>query len=107
FVPDRHPQIKITSSEPPAEDGANQWIEIRVEDNGIGFSEQYVDRIFQPFQRLHGRAEYDGNGMGLAICRKIVERHGGSITATSTPGQGAAFIIRLPKISPTSDLENI
>lgn len=70
---------------------------IFVEDNGIGFEEQYVDRIFRPFQRLHGRSEaYDGIGMGLAICRKIVERHEGSITARSIPGQGATFIIELP-----------
>jgi signal transduction histidine kinase len=65
-------------------------------DNGIGFDEQYLDRIFAPFQRLHGRGEYEGTGIGLAVCRKIVERHGGSITARSTPGQGATFIVTLP-----------
>lgn len=69
---------------------------IFVEDNGIGFEEKYLDRIFAPFQRLHGRAEFEGTGMGLAICRKIVERHGGAITARSQPGQGSAFIITLP-----------
>jgi light-regulated signal transduction histidine kinase (bacteriophytochrome) len=69
---------------------------IRVEDNGIGFDMRYLDKIFQPFQRLHGRSEYEGTGMGLAICRKIVERHGGSLTAKSEPGRGAAFIIDLP-----------
>ncbi len=67
-----------------------------MEDNGIGFDEKYLDRIFQPFQRLHGRSQYEGTGMGLAICRKIVERHGGTITAKSTPGKGATFIITLP-----------
>jgi len=68
-----------------------------VEDNGIGFDDKYVDRIFRPFQRLHGRSSnYAGTGMGLAICRKIVERHGGSITARSTPGQGTTFIIQIP-----------
>lgn len=67
-----------------------------VEDNGIGFDEKYLDRIFEPFQRLHGRFEYEGTGMGLAICRKIVDRHGGEITATSKPGEGSAFIITLP-----------
>lgn len=71
-------------------------IEIFVEDNGIGFDINNLERIFQPFQRLHGRGEYDGNGMGLAICRKIVESHGGSITAESSPGKGATFLVTLP-----------
>ena len=65
-------------------------------DNGIGFDEKYLDRIFTPFQRLHGRMEYEGTGMGLAVCRKIIERHRGSITAKSTPGAGATFIVTLP-----------
>ena len=69
---------------------------IFVEDNGIGFDEIYLDRIFAPFQRLHGRSVYEGTGMGLAICRKIVEQHGGVITANSKPGEGATFIITLP-----------
>ena len=70
--------------------------EIFVQDNGIGFDPQFAERIFKPFQRLHPRNEYDGTGMGLAICRKIVERHGGSIRAESEPGKGSTFIIRLP-----------
>jgi PAS domain S-box-containing protein len=71
--------------------------EITVRDNGIGFDEKYRDRIFAPFQRLHGRGEYEGTGMGLAICRKIVERHGGTIAAGSAPGQGATFVVLLPR----------
>ncbi len=71
-----------------------------MEDNGIGFDEKYRDRIFQIFQRLHGRNEYEGTGIGLAICRKIVERHGGAITASSSPGAGAKFIIMLPHLDP-------
>ena len=71
--------------------------EITVRDNGIGFDEKYRERIFAPFQRLHGRGEYEGTGMGLAICRKIVERHGGTITVRSAPGQGATFVALLPR----------
>jgi len=69
---------------------------ITVSDNGIGFDEKYLDRIFTPFQRLHGRHEYEGTGIGLAVCRKIVERHGGSLTAESAPGKGSTFIAILP-----------
>jgi two-component system, LuxR family, sensor kinase FixL len=70
---------------------------VTVEDNGIGFDEKYCDRIFQVFQRLHGRNEYEGTGIGLAICRKITERHGGTIAAYSTPGAGSRFVVMLPK----------
>ncbi len=69
---------------------------ISVDDNGIGFDEQYLERIFSPFQRLHGRSDYEGVGMGLAICRKIVERHGGNITARSRLQEGSTFIVTLP-----------
>ena len=71
--------------------------EIRVEDDGIGFDETYLTRIFVPFQRLHGKSEYEGVGIGLAICRKIVERHHGIITATSKPGKGAVFTFTVPR----------
>jgi PAS domain S-box-containing protein len=69
---------------------------ITIEDNGIGFDEKYIDKIFTVFQRLHGRTEYEGSGIGLAVCRKIVERHQGTITARSSPGSGSRFIFTLP-----------
>lgn len=77
-------------------DSSEDWCEITVSDNGIGFDEKYADRIFQVFQRLHGRSEYEGTGVGLAVCRKIVERHNGTITPKSAPGEGASFIILIP-----------
>jgi signal transduction histidine kinase len=74
---------------------------ITVLDNGIGFEEQFRDKIFGFFQRLHGRGEYEGTGMGLAICRRIVEQHGGTITATGKPGEGSSFVVTLPFSHPT------
>jgi light-regulated signal transduction histidine kinase (bacteriophytochrome) len=76
---------------------------ITVRDNGIGFDEKYRDRIFQVFQRLHGRNEYEGTGVGLAICRKITERHGGTITAHSRAGEGATFVVTIPVRQPRED----
>lgn len=70
--------------------------QLTIQDNGIGFEEKYLDRIFAVFQRLHGRQEYEGTGIGLAVCRRIVDRHRGSITAKSKPGEGATFIVHLP-----------
>jgi light-regulated signal transduction histidine kinase (bacteriophytochrome) len=69
---------------------------LSVHDNGIGFDEKYSEKIFAMFQRLHGRSEYEGTGVGLAVCRRITDRHGGTIQAKSQPGQGATFIVRLP-----------
>ncbi len=81
---------------------------IVIADNGIGFDEQYADRIFGAFQRLHGRQEYSGTGIGLAICRKIVQQHGGEITVRSTPGAGASFLFDLPRAEETQSLsENL
>ncbi len=75
---------------------ASRYHLISVIDNGIGFDEKYTDRIFEVFQRLHGRSTYGGTGVGLAICQKVVENHGGTITANSQPGQGSVFRIYLP-----------
>jgi signal transduction histidine kinase len=101
------PHVRIHSqrlSQPPAPAAGQPpvpvWYQLLVEDNGIGFDEKYLDRIFEVFQRLHGRGEYEGTGMGLAICRKIVEYHGGTITARSSPGGGACFIVTLPATQP-------
>ena len=74
----------------------SRWL-VSVRDNGIGFEQHYADKIFTVFQRLHGRSAYDGTGVGLAICRKIVERHGGTIRAFGEPDEGATFIIDLPR----------
>ncbi|RIV18079.1 response regulator [Fibrisoma montanum] len=99
------PEIRITVDElaagelpatvKPARE-ATTYYRINVSDNGIGFEDKYVDRIFGVFQRLHGRNEFAGTGVGLAICRKVVQNHGGVITATSQPGQGATFSVYLP-----------
>jgi len=83
--------VEVTAE---VEEGSRCLLSVR--DNGIGFDEKHLDRIFTVFQRLHARGEYEGTGIGLAICRKIVERHGGTITARSQPGRGAAFVVSLP-----------
>src|ERR1019366_6392544 len=77
--------------------GGHATWRIRVQDNGIGFEEKFRERIFEVFQRLHNRSEYEGSGIGLSLCRKIAQRHGGSISAESPPGQGATFLITLPE----------
>ena len=74
----------------------NLIYKIYIQDNGIGFDECFEDRIFVAFQQLHGRSQYKESGIGLAICRRIVERHEGTIYATSQAGQGATFIVEFP-----------
>ncbi|MEO0687027.1 MAG: ATP-binding protein, partial [Cyanobacteria bacterium J06649_11] len=96
FSGDKEPPfVKIYSQKITNQQFKSEYCQIIIEDNGIGFDEKYLDRIFNVFQRLHGRTEYEGTGMGLAICRKIVERHQGSITAKSEPGKGASFIVTI------------
>jgi PAS domain S-box-containing protein len=103
------PRIRITcaivsadrlpaSAVPVSREGQFYCIDVR--DNGIGFDEKYLDRIFQVFQRLHTKQQYQGTGIGLAICEKVVTNHGGAIQASSQPGQGATFSIYLPVDDP-------
>jgi len=98
------PKIEIRCSELPDEQKEpnhlrhnNKYYKIVVKDYGIGFDQEFSMKIFQIFQRLHGKAEYPGSGIGLAICKKIVENHSGRIFAESEPGKGAEFITILPE----------
>jgi light-regulated signal transduction histidine kinase (bacteriophytochrome) len=104
--PDEPPCIKIwgnrvtEKSITASESASGDFLRIFIEDNGIGFDEIYRDKIFTIFQRLHGRQEYEGTGIGLAIVKKIVEKHNGLLTAKSQLGKGATFIIVLPVKQP-------
>jgi light-regulated signal transduction histidine kinase (bacteriophytochrome) len=97
--------IKYRSHRPPAirihaEAGERDWL-VSVVDNGIGFDQKYTERVFAPFKRLHGPAQYSGTGIGLAICRRIVQNHGGRIWAESAPGRGSTFSFTLSR-APTA-----
>lgn len=82
-----------------------QYVEITVADNGIGFDEKYLDHIFNLFQRLHGKNEYEGTGIGLAICKRVVVYHHGFITARSQPNQGTTFVVVLPQRQSLQDYD--
>lgn len=88
--PGEKPLVRISAT------SNSEWVSVVVEDNGIGIESQYQQQIFQPFKRLHGVGKYEGSGIGLSVCRKIVDRHGGRIDVESTPGVGSRFIVKLP-----------
>ena len=90
FIGDQRPIIQLTFEE---REGTQVF---GVKDNGIGIEPNYTREVFKPFRRLHGRAEYEGSGVGLAICRKIIDRHGGKIWVESEPGKGAHFRFTFP-----------
>jgi PAS domain S-box-containing protein len=94
-APDNVPAVTLTAKTISVLSG-EQCCELSVKDNGIGFDEKYLDKMFAVFQRLHGRGEYEGTGVGLAVCRRIVDRHHGRISANSRPGRGATFTVTLP-----------
>jgi PAS domain S-box-containing protein len=91
---DQPPRVIITSS--IITSGGNDFVQIKIKDNGIGIDSEFAEKIFKAFERLHSKDEYEGNGLGLALCRKIVKRHNGKITATGEKDNGAAFTVTLP-----------
>lgn len=96
FRSDKDPHIQILLNR------ANGKVEVSVNDNGIGIEEQYFDMIFSPFKRLHSREKYEGTGIGLAICKKIIDRHSGNIRVESDLGKGTSFIITLEEYTENS-----
>ncbi len=103
FHKENHPPLVKVSAQ---KDGEGHWV-IQVEDNGIGFDEKYSERIFKPFERLHGMNVYEGTGMGLAICSKILESHNGSIEVNSQPGKGTCVKVRLPEKRNRNDMVQV
>jgi signal transduction histidine kinase len=107
---DEIPRVRIRYEEGPVQSGANgkdtevRFGRIYIEDNGIGFDQKYAEQIFDMFRRLHSNAEYEGTGIGLALCKKIVEMHHGYISALGKPGEGAVFILSLPLSLPQKEL---
>ena len=101
--PDRPPRVEVAAEPVSDAFGPRGGWRITVRDNGIGFDADDAARIFEPFHRLHARSRYQGTGIGLAICMKIAQRHGGSMSAAAQPGEGARFEILLPSLPPTRE----
>ena len=105
-----NPRVRIRYEEGPLQTMGNgkesevRYGRIYIEDNGIGFDQKYAEQIFDMFRRLHSNAEYEGTGIGLALCKKIVEMHHGFISALGRPGEGAIFIVSLPLSIPQKEL---
>ena len=89
------PYIKVGCSQIIIE--GQDWVQIKVEDNGIGFENEFAEKIFESFARLNSKDQFEGTGLGLALCKRIAERHGGHIEASGVPGKGAQFTVSLPK----------
>ncbi len=92
------PSVRVRSA-PVAASAAERSpsvLRVVVEDDGIGFEQEYADRIFRPFERLHGRERFEGTGIGLSICRRVMENHEGAIGAEGRPGRGARFVLSFP-----------
>jgi light-regulated signal transduction histidine kinase (bacteriophytochrome) len=100
------PMVKISSEMTKSSQGAAEarYCRIYIQDNGIGFEQKYSEQIFEMFRRLHGFNEYEGTGIGLALCKKIVEKHNGFINARSQAGTGSTFIISLPVVQPFKNI---
>jgi signal transduction histidine kinase len=104
------PRVHIRYEEGPAAAATNgkepdtRYGRIHVEDNGIGFEQKYAEQIFDMFRRLHSNTEYEGTGIGLALCKKIVDMHRGFISAIGRPGEGAVFIVSLPLQAPRKEM---
>lgn len=106
--PGEAPRVRVRSEaagDEVADCERHRWFRLLVEDDGIGFDPKYLHRIFQVFQRLHPRDRYEGTGIGLAICQRVAELHGGQITARSSPSHGSCFVVTLPRAVPGTNKE--